>query len=57
MDLTKMTRAQAERVVASTRDEPTLLLLTTHKNKHVCEKAKYKLAKIEKAQETVGVES
>ena len=39
MDLTKMTRAQAERLVAGTNDRETLKLLGDHKNKHVRAKA------------------
>jgi len=46
MDLKKMTRAQAERLVASTTDEETLRLLAGHGNSHVQSKAKHKLAKI-----------
>jgi hypothetical protein len=46
MDLTKMTRAQAERMIASTRDEETLTLLVKHKNSHVQKKAQHKLEKI-----------
>lgn len=46
MDLTKMTRAQAERAVAATTDPETLRLLGDHKNKHVRAKAAYKFKKV-----------
>lgn len=52
-DLKKMTRAQAERLAASTSDEETLQLLAGHGNSHVQKKAKHKLAKIEKAQDAI----
>ena len=45
MDLTKMTRAQAERLVAGTNDRETLKLLGDHKNKHVRAKAGRKFKK------------
>ena len=55
MDLTKMTRMQAERIVAATSDLETLRLLGDHKNKHVRAKAGYKYARIEaKAQADVA---
>ena len=46
MDLTKMTRAQAERLVAGTTDPETLKRLGDHKNKHVRAKANYKFKKL-----------
>lgn len=46
MDVTKMTRAQAERQVAAANDLETLKLLGDHKNKHVREKAAYKFKKL-----------
>ena len=48
MDFAKMTRMQAERLVARTGDEDTLRSIATqHKNSHVKEKAEYKIAKLE----------
>ena len=46
MDLTKMTRMQAERLVAAIDDTFTLKLLGDHKNKHVRAKANYKFKKL-----------
>lgn len=51
MDLTKMTRAQAERLAASTTDEETLRSLAGHKNGHVKAKAARKLATVEQAKD------
>jgi hypothetical protein len=50
MEFVKMTRAQAERVVARTVDLPALRGLAQHKNKHVQAKAKFKLERLEKAE-------
>ncbi len=46
MDLTKMTRAKAEKMVAATNDAETLRRLGDHKNKHVRAKAAYKFKKL-----------
>lgn len=46
MDVTKMTRAQAERLVAAANDLETLKRLGDHKNKHVRAKAAYKVKKL-----------
>ena len=51
MDLTKMTRAQAERLAASTTDEDLLKSLAGHKNSHVKAKASRKLVKLEEARD------
>lgn len=50
MDLTKMTRMQAERIAARTEDLEVLRRLGDHKNKHVRAKAAYKVAKIVKVE-------
>lgn len=47
LDVSKMTRVQAERAVAATRDPETLKALGDHKNKHVRAKAAYKYARLE----------
>lgn len=46
MDTTKLTRAQAERLVAQTDDEAVLKGLAAHKNKHVRAKVAYKLVRL-----------
>lgn len=46
MDVTKMTRAQAERHVAAANDLETLKRLGDHRNKHVRAKAAYKFKKL-----------
>lgn len=46
MDITKLTRMQAERLVARTTDEETLVALQKHKNKHVVAKATAKIARL-----------
>jgi hypothetical protein len=43
MDVKKVTRARAEKLVAGTTDEETLRRLAGHANKHVVAKATYKL--------------
>lgn len=48
MDLTKMTRMQAERLVAVTSDLDRLNKIADHKNKHVRAKANYKFKKLAK---------
>jgi len=45
MDLTKMTRAKAEKMVAATSDAETLKKLGDHRNKHVRAKAAHKAAR------------
>ena len=46
MDISKLTRMQAERLVARTSNEATLVALTKHKNKHVVAKANAKIARL-----------
>jgi len=46
MDVSKMTRMQAERAVAKTTDLDVLKKLGDHKNKHVRAKAAHKYARI-----------
>jgi hypothetical protein len=43
MDVKKLTRAKAERLVARTEDYETLRELETHPNKHVGQKVRFKL--------------
>lgn len=50
MNVTGMTRAQAERAVAATGSMELLKLLGDHKNKHVRAKAAYKYKKLSQAQ-------
>lgn len=49
-DKNKLSRAKAERLIAQTRDPAVLgdKMLTDHKNRHVREKAKRKLAGLER---------
>jgi hypothetical protein len=47
MDFKKMTRMQAERLVARTTHEDTLREIAQHGNTHVQKKANHKLAKLE----------
>lgn len=49
MDVKKMTRAKAEKLIAGTTDEKTLKLLAQHVNKHVVHKATCKLARLSEA--------
>lgn len=49
MDLTTMTRARAERLVAQTDDKETLRQLAKHSNKHVGMKVLFKLLKTPEA--------
>lgn len=46
MDISKLTRAQGEKLAAATDafDDETLKALADHKNKHVAHKALYKMA-------------
>jgi len=46
MDLTKMTRMRAEKMVAETNDLESLQKLGDHKNKHVRAKASFKFQKL-----------
>ena len=43
LNVTKMTRMQAERMVSATTDPETLKMLGDHKNKHVRTKVAYKM--------------
>jgi len=50
VDLKKVTRARAEKMVAATNDPETLRWLGDHTNKHVRAKAAYKVEKLAKVE-------